>query len=291
MNGYLTLAPEAREPAPQLGDLVGIEILLEEKIGASGDAWRIKTPAEEKWLAVGSLTLSTDTLRTTLSDGSRIKLLGEALVHQPGPLATAEFSVVHQPSGREVVVVAKELSAEVAAPAEGEKKEASWYLPPVAFGGWNYFLLALLLAILIALATLAVRRFGQKIKARRKLNCRDRALQSLQSLQKFARSKKALQQQEWKRFSFELAGIIRKYSDENFHLDSSDMTDREFLAELRLNGKARPLVDSLAEILSTIDEVRYGRKGLEATDVPGLLLEAKKFFEQAYQPNEGEEKK
>lgn len=291
MNGYLTLAPESRDPAPQLGDLVGIEILIEEKIGAPGDGWRVKTPGEQKWLSVGSVTLSTDTLRTIPSDGNGLKLLGEALVHQPGPLATSDFILIHQPSGREVVVVAKELSVEVAGPAEGETKEASWYLPPVAFGGWNYFLLALLFAILIALGALAFRRFGQRIKARRKLNHRDGALQALQGLQKFARSKKALQQEEWKKFSFELAGIIRKYSDENFHLDSSDMTDREFLAELRLNGKARPLVDSLATILSTIDEVRYGRKGLEATDVPGLLLESRKFFEQAYQPKEGEEKK
>jgi hypothetical protein len=97
-----------------------------------------------------------------------------------------------------------------------------------------------------------------------------------------------MKQEEWKKFSFELAGIVRKYSDENFHIDSSDMTDREFLAELRLQSKARSHVDSLARVLSTIDEVRYGKKALEVTHVPDLLLETRKFVENTFQGPEGE---
>jgi hypothetical protein len=38
-------------------------------------------------------------------------------------------------------------------------------------------------------------------------------------------------------------------------------------------------VHLLATILGTITEVRYGRKALDASVIPGLLLDSKKFVE------------
>ena len=93
------------------------------------------------------------------------------------------------------------------------------------------------------------------------------------------RSKQPLPLEEWKKFSFELAGVLRRYSDENFKMDSGDMTDREFLHELGTHSGAAPYVHLLATILGTITEVRYGRKALDASLIPGLLLDSKKFVE------------
>lgn len=288
MSGFVALSPENRQTTPKLGDLVALEILVDEKLPLPLESWQIKAPEGTVWISSGNLTIATDSLKSMPSEGTTTKFSVDALVHQPGPLVNEVFTLIDKNSGREILINRGELGKEVELTQTTEKEEPPWVLPPIAFGGWNYFLIALLTLILVIAVYAAFKRFGQRLPGRRKLNHRDAAIQSLHPLQKFARSKKAMEQEEWKKFSFELARIIRKYSDENFKFDSSDMTDREFLAELRLNAKARPLVDNLSGVLGIIDEVRYGKKGLDATAVPSLLLEARKFFELAYAPKEGE---
>jgi hypothetical protein len=122
------------------------------------------------------------------------------------------------------------------------------------------------------------------------IDYRSRTIAALQNLQKYSRGKGPLKQEEWKKFSFELAGIMRKYCDENFHFDSSDLTDREFLRELRFHATNEQAVDSLAKILSTIDEVRYGKKELDLQVIPQLLLESRKFVDQTFKKDTGEKK-
>lgn len=283
MNGYVALAEKDRSPAPHVGDFVTVEILLDERVGSDSDEW--KAAGEAKWLPSGGITLSLPTLRVLPNGTQPTKLAIDGIVHQPGALSTGELTLKHIPSGQEVKVAAGSLSSEV---AQVEKKEIPWVLPALPFGGWNYFLIVLVGAILIAGLALLARKLFTRVTRRRRKNHKDRALASLQSLQKYARSKTVMKQEEWKKFSFELAGIVRKFSDENFKIDSSDMTDREFLAELRLQAKARPQVDSLSRVLSTIDEVRYGKKALEVTHVPDLLLETRKFIETTFNAPEGE---
>jgi hypothetical protein len=283
VNGYVALAEKDRSPPPQVGDFVTVEILLDEKVGGDTDEWKVLS--EAKWLPSGGITLSLPSLRVLPNGNLPTKLAIDGIVHQPGALSTGEFTLKHQPTGQEVKVAAGSLSAEV---AQVEKKEMPWVLPALPFGGWNYFLIVIVGAVLLAGLALLIRKLLTRVARRRRKNHKDRALASLQSLQKYARSKNAMKQEEWKKFSFELAGIVRKFSDENFKIDSSDMTDREFLAELRLQPRARPQVDSLSRILSTIDEVRYGKKALEVTHVPDLLLETRKFIENTYDAPEGE---
>jgi hypothetical protein len=69
------------------------------------------------------------------------------------------------------------------------------------------------------------------------------------------------------------------------------MTDREFLHELRSHSAATPFVHLLATILGTITEVRYGRKALDASVIPGLLLDSKKFVESTTHDNREDAKK
>jgi hypothetical protein len=218
------------------------------------------------------------------SEADTTKLALEGMVHQPGPLSTGELTLIHVPTAQEIKIEASSLS--VTAPAAQQQTEAPWTLPTVAIGGWNYTLIGILALIFLALLTAGALRLYRRFVKKHQKNHKEKAISALNGLQKYARSRKGLQQEEWKRFSFELAGILRRFSDENFHIDTSDMTDREFLAELRLQPRARSQVDSLAGLLSMIDEVRYGKKHLEVTLVPGLLLEAKKFVETTFRPEE-----
>lgn len=282
MNGILSLSPG--QGAPQIGDLITLEIIFEEK--TSGE-W--KFDPDTPWLASGSFTLSAKSLKTVPTDGNLTKLTVEALVHESGPLRSGELNLKRGEAAYKVP--AADLSLTVNAPAQAAGQEAApppWTLPPIPFGGWNIILIALLGALLLAAIAFGVKRLLTKVKSGKNLDHRKRALQALQNLQKFARHKKAPEQEEWKKFSFELAGILRKYADENFLIDSSDMTDREFLAELRLQPKAQAQVDRLAAVLSTINEVRYGKKALEVTTVPGLLLESKQFVDQTFISKEAE---
>lgn len=283
MNGYVALAEKDRSPAPQVGDFVTVEILLDERVGSDSDEWKVISNA--KWLPSGGITLSLPSLRVIPNGNLPTKIAIDGIVHQPGALSTGEITLQHVPSGQEVKISAGSLIMEV---AQVEKKENPWVLPAVPFGGWNYFLIGLLGVVLLAGLALLLRKLLARVARRRRKSHKDRALAGLQSLQKYARSKSVMKQEEWKKFSFELAGIVRKFSDENFKIDSSDMTDREFLAELRLQPKARAQVDSLTRVLSTIDEVRYGKKALEVTHVPDLLLETRKFIESTYDAPEGE---
>jgi hypothetical protein len=278
VSAYLALATQS---PPQVGDIVSLEILLDESVGETSDAWKIKGTEKTSWLPCGSFTLSVDSLHAVKADGNHSKLVLEAMVNQPGALKSADFTLVHGPSGKEFPVPAATLQQETQQAAQSQSPPP-WTLPAMPFGGWNTLLIALLAALALASLASFAKRLLNRVRRKRSLNHKQRALQELQSLQKFARAKDRLKQEEWKKFSFSLAGIIRKFSDENFRIDSSDMTDREFLAELRLHAKARESVDALASLLGAIDEVRYGKKDLDATVVPGLLLDTRKFIEQTF---------
>lgn len=288
--GILSLAQEYRGAKLGAGDLVTIQAFTNEKVGAVGDAWKLECPAGTQWLEAGSLTVSCAESAALAADGQNSKIALRALVHQPlPPFTIGALTLRHVPSGTTLTFDPTELGAEASAPATKEEMQAApWILPAVAFGGWNWWLIGVLAALLLAAAAFGLRKFLRRLPGRlkKKLTHQEVALRAFQELQKFARSKKVLEQEQWKKFSFELAGALRKYIDVNFAIDSSDQTDRELLEELRRLPKAKSFVEILATILSTIDEVRYGKKALDATVVPGLLLEARKFVDNTYQARE-----
>ena len=285
MIGILSLSPADRTKNLQVGDFVTLEIVVEEKIPSAGEDWKIKEATGKKWFSSGSFTLLPSSLAVGEGEGNTTKLSVQAIVHQPGPMESQPFSLLH--SGAEVTVAAQHFSQQVAGSAQGEG-QPQWFLPPVSFGGWNYGLLIFLTLLAVSLLGWAGSRYWKKRKASRKRTHKEEALLAIQELQKFARSKSGPQQAEWKKFSFTLADLLRKYVNENFSMDSSDMTDRELLSELRFRPKAATHAESLAAILSTIDEVRYGKKELDSNLVPELLMNARKFVELTYMEKEKE---
>lgn len=292
MNIIVTLAPESNAK-PGVGDIVKLQIFLDEKVGAPGDGWEVVAPTSTSWLPAGSITVSTMSVRAQPADGNATKLVLEGLVHQPGALVLGSIQLRNQVTKDEVNVPETVISGTEVSAGTKPQDEPPWIQGTVNFGGWNWPLISVFLVVLIA----AVYFFGRYLWDRlrgavgRNLTNSERALNALANLQKYTRSKKPLQQAEWKKFSFELAGILRKYSDENFRFDSSDMTDREFLHELQRHEVQAPHVNLIGSILGTITEVRYGRKELDASVVPGLLLDARKFVESTtVQEKEGQTK-
>jgi hypothetical protein len=290
MNTVLSLSPESQQSPPQLGDILHIVVFTDEKLGAPGDTWRIEAPAGATWLPAGSLTLAVDSAKSLPVEGSATKIEISGLAHQPGPLELGPFTLRNENTKQVIQVETTKISGTEVAGASPQtapgsqaqaKEELPWLLPPVAFGGWNWPLLVFLALALLGGLGFGLRKLIQKFPGhlRRKLSHTELALNGIANLQRYGKSKKGLQQEEWKKFSFELADVLRKYSDANWNIDSSDMTDRELLAELRTHATASPHLGQLEQILTTITEVRYGRKELEPSFVPSLLLEARRFVE------------
>jgi hypothetical protein len=293
LSGVVALAPEFRSKPLAVGELVRLEVLLEGKHGVDGEKWKIVPPdgsGNPAWVASGALTLKTSGISTLPSEGDTTKLALTALVHQPGDLATAAFSLEKE-NGDRVEVAASSLDTQLAVPQALEKgKEPPWILPPVAFGGWNYLLLALIAAVFLsalgALCWWLWRRYGRPMK--RKLDHQETAMLALQGLQKYGRSAAGIKQEEWKKFSFELAGTLRRYADANFGINSLDMTDREFLAALGDTAAGPEHLPALAKILETIDAVRYGTKELNTSVVGELLLDSRRYIKNTFvAPAEG----
>lgn len=283
MKGFLALSEEFRGKNLQVGDLVRLELLVEETLEAKTLA---SSDPNKIWIDSGSFTLELSKW-TKLPSDTGTKYTGTALISKPGKLATEAFVLLDPVANQEIQVEGQDFNQEIANPIQGEEKPL-WILPPLPFGSWNQ--MAIGFALLMALLTLGaiiwavLKRKSKKTKK----NHREIALKGLHELQKQGKWKHGMQQAEWKKFSFSLASLLRKYLEENFKSDFSDLTDRELLSELRLRPKAKGNIEILTNILSTIDEVRYGKKDLDSTLVPGLLGEASKYIEAVYIPKEQE---
>ena len=294
MNVAISLPAESAAKKPSVGDILKVNIFIDQKIGNPGDGWEIVSDQAAAWVPAGGVTASAASLKVIPSDGNTTKFEFEAMIHQPGALVIGPLQIRNQVSKEDVDVPATSITGSEVEAGTKPAEEPPWLYSSMPFGGWDWVTIGILLGILAALGAVLARYAWKRLRENltRHLTHTERALHALANLQKYARSKKPLQLEEWKKFSFELAGILRKFSDENFKIDSRDMTDREFLQGLKLQAKATPWVNLIGGILATITEVRYGRKELDASVVPGLLLDARKFVEStAIDPNEGSAKK
>ena len=293
MIGVVSLSAESAQKPLEIGTLVTLEIAADGKVGQVTDGW-VVVPAGPDWFSSGSFLLSASSLKVLSTDGALTKLSIEGLIKAPGELKVAPFKLQHHGDGLEVEIAETTVGKESVKPAEQQQAQQppSWLLPPTVLGGWNIWLISFVGVLLLIALGFAIREVLRRLGLRSQASwtLKERALRDLQGLEKFTRAT-AADQEQWKKFSFELAGILRRYTDENFQMNSAEMTDREFLAELRFHQKAKSHVDLLSHILSTITEVRYGTKTLELEMMPTLLREGKAYVEGTYIPPKEEKKK
>lgn len=294
MNAVITFASGYEGKTPEVGDIIKFLVFIDQKIGGAGDGWEIASDSGMAWVPAGSVTAAVASVRSLPADGNATKLEFEAMVHQPGALVVGPLLMRNQVTKDEIEISANHIAGKTVTAGTKPPEEPPWVLGGSPFGSWDWMTIAVLFALLLLASGLSIRYGLRRLREHltKNLTNTERALHALANLQKYARSKKPLQLDEWKKFSFELAGILRRFSDSNFSIDSRDMTDREFLQELRANSNAAPFLNLLGGILATITEVRYGRKELDASVVPGLLLDARKFVEStSTEPKKGEESK
>lgn len=287
MNGVIVLSAESSQKPLEVGALVTLEIVVDGRVSKATEGWSIEPAPPGDWFPSGSFLLSGSSLKVLSTDGALTKISIEGILRSAGELRTGPFKIKHADDQVTVEIAESLVTKDSAKAIQLPETAPPWLLPAAPIGGWNIWLISLLGLFALTGLGFLVRYILQRLAERSiaKWNHRDRALRELQNLEKYVRAKNN-EQEHWKKFSFDLAGILRKYSDENFHMDSRDMTDREFIAELRFHPKGKAQADLIAHILSTITEVRYGTKTLESQMMPGLLLEGKKYVEGTYIPKE-----
>lgn len=284
MNAVVGISPDQADKKFVIGDSAKIQILIDEKVGENSDVWSFTQNTNGKrWISLGGFVVDTETLKVLPADGKITKLEFRAIVHAKGVADLGNTSIKHNASGKEFPLSGKILT-DVTAYKE-EVKEVPWTLPTIPVGGWNtpviIALVLILLAAIFALIRYLLRKYNINPLART-LTPKEKALQDLEALQFYAKKKTTLKLDDWKKFSFELASILRKFSDQNFNIESAELTDREFLDVLRTHAKGQHHVSSVASILSLIDEVRYGTKELDAPLVPSLIQSAKRYVTDSY---------
>lgn len=292
MSATVQIAPGFATKNANIGDPIKLQIVIDEKIGAPEDKWTIKE-SNSRWLVSGNIVLDLNSLHVVASDPGITKFEIDGVLHSPGAAKINSFALMHESSQKNFSVAESSLSDFEVVASTSPPAQPEWLLPPVKFGGWNYFLIALLSLLLLSIISYGIYRILKKVPVglRKRLNHKEKAIRALSLLQSYGRAGRSLKQEDWKKFSFELANILRKYSDTNFKFDSSDMTDREFLYELSQHTQAKPYVDVLKNTLSTIDEVRYGKKALDSSIVPSLILDSQKFIESTFDDPEKKEVK
>lgn len=280
MKGFPSLSIGDRGKTLLIGEFVTLEVLVEGNELSQAQNLRF-ADFEGRWMTSGSFTIDTSSLQLSSADGNNSKISFRAMVHQPNEMFLSSLKITTNVG--EVITEPTQLSGKVALPEGAEKEEVQWFTDTKEVGDWNYLLLTILFISLATPLLFFLRFLYRKLWKKKELDYRTRTVQSLQNLQKFSRAKTGLKQEEWKKFSFELASVMRRYCDEHFQFESADLTDREFLRELKFRASNDAAVESLAKILSTIDEVRYGKKELDLQTVPQLILESRRFVDQTFE--------
>ena len=102
MSVTVTLGKKLVDKPLAVGDSITIEVLIDEKIGAAGDAWKVD--ANERWLSAGGITLDSRSLEQLPSDGSFTKLAIKGIIHQDGKLSLTPIVISHEQSKKQFTI-------------------------------------------------------------------------------------------------------------------------------------------------------------------------------------------
>ena len=170
--------------------------------------------------------------------------------------------------------------------AEGTRDTNGYGIkPPVDYdvdtGEGRSLLWYVLLIVLLALLCAAAAFFGYRYTARRKeagrtpLSPREEAMKALDSYDD--RAYWAPEKQ--KALYSGVTGALKKYMKRTYGFDAPEMTSDEVLVSLSANGVARNLIDSLKELFTVADFVKFARHKASDVENASLVPSARAFVE------------
>ncbi|NUM88504.1 MAG: DUF4381 family protein [Bdellovibrionales bacterium] len=255
-----------------VGAMVRVEVVAAAPV-PEGKTWRI-AGAHEGYAAGGSMVLAPPRFLGNENGSARFEIDG--ILVAPGEARLADFELEAE-DGSETVAVAGAGGGSVGSLLTREDKPL-WNMPPLPYGGPNWWLLGALLLILAALLTLGGGALWRRMRRRRELsmNSRDRALLRLSRAAAMAKGS-ALPAETGKRIGFEVTGLVREYAAARFGLDALEATDSEFLRQLDHQAVPDQHRKALHAIFSELNEVRYGHSSLPPKRVPEITRIVREF--------------
>ncbi len=256
------------------GMITKVEVVTSAPV-PEGLSWKI-TGAHQGMAVAESLVLGVP--KFTGNDGGLAKFEMEAMIAGSGDAKLGAFQIVSDDGS--VVIDVAGTSLGTVSSILAKEEAPLWTLPPLDFGGVNWWLLGPLVLVFISAAAWGAR--AAWIRWLRKdpstLNPRDKALLRLSQAVSLAKGDR-LEPEAGRRIGFEVTGLVREYASARFGLEALESTDHEFLRQLEQQqsvGEAHKR--QLRSIFENFDVVKYGNAPLDAKRLPDITRSVREFL-------------
>jgi len=272
--------------AYSVGDSVIFTIIVdvEKEKAESLHNWEFLPKENNRWWTMGPIIIDRDSLKKTSNDVGSVVLTFRAIASDAGSNIIPKFSIKNKENGLNYEIDNQPNLEASSLLTKEEEGKAQWTLGLLDYGGYNKLTIALIALFVFSLLFLLIRLIYKKIVQAGKpkpQNALELALAELKKLHRFS-SGKITTLEQWKIFAYGLVNILKQYCENNFDFQTSDLTDRELIQQLRARTAHSQNIDILENILNELDQVRYGKKDLDILAAPKLLTNAKSFAEKNY---------
>ena len=264
------LTPEFASKELTVGDLVQVQILFSDKMEAGPADWEFLPYDGSTWIVANGVAFDPKNVLASDPSDALTKITIPAIVLKPGKLVFSDVTLKYKKSGQEFPLNGS-LNDQSKQFVEAKEDPFFWQYPFLEYGACRDWLWisGLLLFVLLTIAYLVWKRNRDKRFGRTK-NPFEKAHDSLKELEKYKNLPGT--QENWKKFSFSLAGTIRLFLDHRFNTHSADLTDREFYEKLRGFAEGGPgAAEASSKILRELEEVRYGQANLSPQTYDNVL--------------------
>ena len=270
----------------KVGDTVWFEIVVLEP-EEQGATWTISTDSNERWLPTGPILIDRYSIGPSSARLNKVQFKAILIApkqHQIPPIVIRKEASETSLTSNALSIVGK---SNLGPP---NKDKPLWLLPPIPTGGYNRFLIALVIILIFSLtATLLYALFRLITKDRKKSKTIDlytQILEEIKLLDRNLQQKPKLGEKEWKEFSFGISAIIKRFCSGFTKTNVLDLTDRELLLDLKQKRVHSQHVSDISTILSSINEVRYGTKHLKKEDAYKIVRSTRELVISVQYENE-----
>ena len=258
-----------------VGNAVTVRVYVEEALDKDA-GWHLSQADSQSWIDEGSVLLKKDSLSVNSEANGSTRFDIEGVLEKPG---TAEIKDVLITNRDESVLIRADgkLGQVSSVLTDEEKKQPpQWILPPVNYGGWNLWLIGIIILAALAGLILAARWLWLRRRKRgeTELHYYDRAIRDLTDLN---RQIKKTDRESQRRLGYALARIVREFSQGRFGIPATEMTDQEFIEAIRKNGSVQRPFKDIVETFENLDLLRYSKAELDVTVAPKLLIDIREF--------------
>lgn len=285
MSVIVGLSPEFSSKELTVGDTIVVQVLFSEKVSATPADWSIVGAPVNGWMLAGGVAFDPKLIVYPDPAEPLSKISIPAVIVKSGKVPF-EGIVLKNKNAVEDIPLQGILSDKVRQLVDSKKEDFHWLYPYVEYGACNDWIWFASIFVISGgiLAYYLWKRKNALLTAIQR-DPYKRADSVLKDLYRY--TKLPSNQENWKKFSYALAGTVRKFIDHRFSQNTSERTDLEFLSSLRENPDGgADVADKAGAILREIEEVRYGQTTLSPQFFTSLLERSQELLNESIQISE-----